>query len=137
MSYLVDTNVLSELVRARPNPHVVAWAGSLDGMTISVVTLEEIFFGLAAKPSPRVLAWFEAFVARRCRVLDVTAAVSRQAGQMRVALARRGRGRTQADMLIAATAAQHGATLATRNVRDFEGCGIAVLNPFHPAGPFP
>lgn len=134
MSYLVDTNVLSELARPNPNAHVVAWAGGLDNMAISVVTLEEIFFGLAAKPSPRILAWFEAFVARRCRVLDVTAAVSRQAGQMRGTLARAGRQRTQADMLIAATAAQHGATLATRNVRDFESCGIAVLNPFRPAG---
>jgi predicted nucleic acid-binding protein len=134
LSYLVDTNVLSELARPKPNPNVVTWAAALDAMSISAVSLEEIFYGLAATPSPRIVAWFETFVARRCRVLDVTAAIARQAGQMRGALRGRGRQRTQADMLIAATAAQHGATLATRNVRDFEGCGVIVFNPFEPLG---
>ena len=52
------------------------------------------------------------------------------AGVLRGQLGRRGRPRAQADMLIAATAALHGLTLATRNVRDFEDCGVAVVNPF-------
>jgi predicted nucleic acid-binding protein len=130
VSYLVDTNVLSELARPAPNPNVIAWAATLDAFALSAVTVEEIFYGLAARPSPRILAWFESFVSRRCRVLDVTAPIARQAGQLRGALSLRGRARTQADMLIAATAAHHGLTLATRNERDFHDCGIAVLNPF-------
>ena len=75
---------------------------------ISVVTLEEIFFGLAAKPNVRILAEVEALMSRRCRVLEVTPAIARQAGQMRGSLAARGRARSQADMLIAATAASMG-----------------------------
>jgi len=85
---------------------------------------------LAARPKPRISGWFDEFIARRARVLDITLPIARQAGVMRGSFAARGRVRTQADMLIAATAAQHGLTLATRNERDFQGCGISLLNPF-------
>ncbi len=133
MSYLADTNILSELFRPRPDPNVASWAGTLEELATSVVTLEEIFFGLAAKPNVRILAAVEALLSRRCRALDVTPSIARQAGQMRGSLAARGHVRSQADMLIAATAAQHGLTLATRNERDFRDCGVAVLNPFRAA----
>jgi len=56
--------------------------------------------------------------------------IARHAGVLRGQLARRGRPRAQGDMLIAATAALHGLTLATRNERDFEDCGVTVVNPF-------
>jgi predicted nucleic acid-binding protein len=130
MSVLVDTNVLSELARPRPDPSVVRWVAGLATMTLSAVTVEEIFFGLSAKPSPRIGRWFEDFLDHACQVLEVTSAIARHAGVMRGQLGRRGRPRAQADMLIAATAALHGLTLATRNVRDFEDCGVAVVNPF-------
>jgi toxin FitB len=130
MSVLIDTNVLSELARPSPNTHVVRWAQGLEGLAISVVTLDEVFFGLTIKPNVRVHGWFEAFVELHCHVLDVTAPIARQAGILRGQLSLRGRPRTQADMLIAATAAQHGLTLATRNQRNFEGCGIALVDPF-------
>ena len=130
MSFLVDTNVISELARPSPNPQVIRWTEGLESLAISVVTLDEVFFGLTMKPNPRVLGWFETFVERHCQVLEVTAPIARQAGILRGQLGLRGRPRTQADMLIAATAAQHGLTLATRNQRDFVGCGIALLKPF-------
>jgi len=63
-------------------------------------------------------------------VLDITPAVARRAGELRAFLQASGQVRTQADMLIAASAQVHGLTLVTRNTRDFDGCGIAVLNPF-------
>jgi predicted nucleic acid-binding protein len=130
MSVLVDTNVLTELARPRPDPSVVEWVGGLATVLLSAVTIEEIFFGLSARPSPRVQRWFEDFIDSACRVLDVTTPIARHAGVLRGQLRKRGRPRTQADMLIAATAALHGLTLATRNERDFEDCGISVVNPF-------
>jgi len=75
-------------------------------------------------------AWFESFIETRCHTIEISAAVARHAGILRGQLAARGRTRAQADMLIAATAALHGLTLATRNTSDFEGCGVASLNPF-------
>lgn len=130
MSILIDTNVLSELARPRPDPRVVDWTGGLSAVILSVVTVEEVFFGLSAKPSPRIARWFEDFFDSDCRILEVTTPIARHAGVLRGQLATRGRPRTQADMLIAATAALHGLTLATRNERDFKDCGVTVVNPF-------
>ena len=134
MTYLCDTNVLSELARPAPNPGVLAWAAEIKTVSISTITIDEIIFGLTLRPNVRVLAWFEDFVASSCHVLDVTPAVARLAGAMRARLAGRGQVRTQADMLIAASAAAHGLTLVTRNIKDFTGCGIDVLNPFRGKG---
>jgi predicted nucleic acid-binding protein len=130
MSILVDTNVVSELARPRPDPRVVDWAGGLASVTLSAITVEEVFFGLSARRSPRIERWFEDFLDRDCRVLEVTTPIARHAGVLRGQLRKRGWPRTQADMLIAATAAVHGLTLATRNERDFEDCGVTVINPF-------
>jgi predicted nucleic acid-binding protein len=130
MTILVDTNVVSELARPRPAPPVIEWASRLAVVVLSTISVEEIFFGLAAKPNPRIERWFTDFLESDCRVLEVTAPIARHAGVLRGQLARRGRTRTQADMLIAATAAWHGLTLATRNERDFDDCGVTVVNPF-------
>ena len=132
---LADTNVISELMRRQPNPGALAWRDMTDAMhgqvTISVITVDEIFYGLLRKPNAALLAWFDSFIARN-QVLDITEVIARRAGEMRGLLATRGQVCSQADMLIAATAQVHALTLVTRNVRDFDGCGIAVLNPFTP-----
>ena len=62
----------------------------------------------------------------------VTSDIATRAGNLRGSFKRRGLVREQADMLIASTAQAHGLTLVTRNVRDFDGCGIPLLNPFVP-----
>lgn len=130
---LVDTNVLSELPRPRPNANVVAWFAAQETIHISVVTLEELTFG-SARASPaarsRLVRWLDAFLDARPTVLDVTAAIARASGELRAAREARGRRIAQADMLIAATALAHGLTLATRNGRDFDGCGVALVDPF-------
>ena len=130
---LVDTNVLSELMRAQPDAGVLAWLQRQERvnprLTISVVTVDEIMYGLSWHPTERLLAWFEAFVQRH-EILAVTTDVARCAGALRGQLQLRGQTRSQADMLIAATAQIHALTIVTRNVRDFDGCGVAVLNPF-------
>lgn len=127
---LVDTNILGELSRPRPNPGVLVWSGTVRRVALSVVTVEEVLFGLTRRPIARVHAWFDQFLARHCEVLDVTRPIAILAGTLRGQFASRGRVRSQADIFIGATAAHHGLALVTRNARDFDGCGITVLNPF-------
>ncbi len=133
MMQLADTNIVSELMRKRPNPGVLAWREMVDAMyghiTMSAVTVDEIMYGLARKQDAGLQAWFDGFMSRN-QVLTVTQTIACRAGEMRAMFSLRGVVRSQADMLIAATAQVHALTLVTRNVRDFDGCGIALLNPF-------
>jgi predicted nucleic acid-binding protein len=133
--YLVDTNVLSELARPRPDARVVAWFDHEATIAISVISIEELSFGIARAPAQRrtkLASWLEQVVDRAAYVHDVSAAIARASGDLRGAPTRAGRPVAQADMLIAATAAIHGLSLATRNVADFVGCGVSVVNPFAP-----
>ena len=109
---------------------MVAWAQRTPSVQLSVVTVEEVYFGLSWHRNDRVLDWFERFFDTHCDLLPITSAIAQRSGWLRGELRRRGETRTQADMLIAATAQVHGLTLVTRNERDFRGCGIPILNPF-------
>jgi len=130
MLHLVDTNVISELVKPTPDPAVVDWADGVSAIGVSCVTVEEISCGLTWRPNPRVSRLFDQFFAAYCRVFDVSEAVAQRAGWLRGQLRSQGETRTQADMFIAATAQLHGLVVVTRNERDFAGCGVPVLNPF-------
>ena len=131
--FLVDTNVLSELPRPRPNPGVVRWLAEQKAIILSVVSVEELTFGVARVPGSRrkkLARWLDAILDSAVQVLDVNLAIARAAGELRSARESVGRRVAQADMLIAATALVHGLTLATRNGRDFDGCGVALFDPF-------
>ena len=128
---LVDTNVISELLRRVPDPQVLQWFDRSRQVAVSVITVDEVVFGLTRRGLNTLLQRFDEFLSD-ATVLDIDLRVARRAAEMRGALAARGVVRTQPDMLIAATAQVHALTLVTRNVRDFEHCGIAVLNPFTP-----
>jgi predicted nucleic acid-binding protein len=130
MTFLLDTNIISELTRPQPNQNVINWSAQLSEITISVITVEEIYYGLAWKPNSRIQVWFDTFLDSKCLILPVTPAIAKVAGQLRGKLQSQGKPRTQADMIIAATAQIHQLTLVTRNIRDFEGCGIPLVNPF-------
>ncbi|MBI4025056.1 MAG: type II toxin-antitoxin system VapC family toxin [Verrucomicrobia bacterium] len=130
MHPLIDTNVVSELMRRAPDPRVQRWAEKQKGFHLSVITIEEIEFGLAWKPSPAKTAWLETFTQRHCQVLSITHEIARHAGRLRGRLAAEGISRTQADLLIAATAHLHILPLITRDTADFAGCGIDLINPF-------
>lgn len=131
--HLADTNIVSELTRKRPDPGALAWREMVDTMyghiIVSAVTVDEVMYGLARKQDAGLQAWFDGFIGRN-KVLPVTQTIACRAGEMRAMFSMRGQVRSQADMLIAATAQVHALTLVTRNVRDFDGCGIAVLSPF-------
>jgi predicted nucleic acid-binding protein len=128
--HLVDTNVVSEFMRPRPAPALLRWAGPLSRFALSTISVEEVCYGLAVKQSARLERLFEAFVRDYCDVLPVTDAIARRSAALRAQLRPTGKPRVQADMLIAATAAEHDLVLVTRNERDFEGCGLRVVNPF-------
>ena len=130
MIYLCDTNIISELAKPQPNPGVLTWSSELTTLAVSVITLEEITYGLMAKPNPRIQAWFQTFLRTYCQIIPITPAIAQTAGELRGQSRVTGITRSQADMLIAATAKIHQLTFVTRNIRDFEGCELSLINPF-------
>lgn len=127
---LADTNVMSELVKKTPDAQVMRWLQSVQYMAISAITLEEAHFGLAWQPNARKLALFNGLVDRLHAVYPITPVIAQRGGVLRGQFQAQGINRSAPDMLIAATAIEHQLVLATRNVRDFLGCGVQVVNPF-------
>jgi predicted nucleic acid-binding protein len=135
MSYLLDTNIVSETVRRNPNRAVIAWLDPLpaEALFVSVLTLGEIRKGIEALTDKRrreklrlwleheLPAWFEG------RVLPVDLAVADRWGRL---LAEAGRPIPSIDSLLAATALHHELRLVTRNAGDFDYPGLQVINPF-------
>jgi toxin FitB len=137
---VLDTNVLSELLRSHPHPAVLAWSETQNHarFAVAAVTEAELRFGLAILPDGRRKTVMTEAVDRIIRgalggrvvAFDRPATVHYAAFMA----ARRSAGRPVAvtDAMIAATALAAGAeTLATRNVKDFEGSGLDLLNPWH------
>ncbi len=130
MNFLVDTNIISEIMKKRPDKNVFNWFASLESVYFSVITIEEIYFGLSRKNLVQKLTWFRQFAADKAYILKTTDSISRWSGEKRGQLAASGKIVTMADSLIAATAHDHGLILATRNLKDFHHFGIALLDPF-------
>lgn len=133
MAFLVDTNVVSELTKRRPNARAIAWITAQKTITISAITIDELAFGVLRAPAAqrvRLTTWLDALVAAKPTIVPIDAVVARLAGELRANAAARGRPATQPDMLIAASALLGGHTLATRNVRDFHGTGVPLFDPF-------
>jgi predicted nucleic acid-binding protein len=138
LSYLIDTNVLSELRRKEPDPQVVRWISQRPATTLhlSVLTLGELRKGIAALADgdrkSRLLDWLEVeltgFFAGR--ILPIDAATADQWGRL---MANAGRPLPAIDSLLAATSLTHGLTLVTRNVKDFQHPSLTVINPWEAA----
>lgn len=133
--YLLDTNILSELMRLRPNPLVEArFESDPARLFTSAICLEEIRFGAqSGPPGNRLWERAEADLLPSMRVLPVDEAVARRAGDLRAAWKAAGTPVGYPDGLIAATAQAHGLILVTRNVRHFDHiAGLTVENWFEP-----
>lgn len=135
MSYLIDTNVLSEFRRRQPEQKVVAWmqARPRQSLFLSVLTLGEIRKGIErSDDGPRkqlLIDWLEVELTNYFvgRLLAVDAPTADRWGRL---LALAGRPLPAIDGLLAATALQHDLTLVTRNTKDFAGLGVRLLNPW-------
>lgn len=91
---LCDTNIISELAKPNPNQGVLDWSQDVSSIVISVITLEEIMYGLTAKSKPKIEVWFQSFLQVNCSVLPITPEIALHAGKLRGKLRQQGQTRT-------------------------------------------
>ncbi len=135
---VVDTNVISEVMRPQPSPAVLNWLNSQESnlLFVTTVTLAEIGYGLRVLPDGlrrrQLQTRFEQFIAQAFeeRVLDFTAPAAHAYAEIMGHRKESGRAMSLPDGQIASIALAHGFALATRNIKDFEDCGIELINPF-------
>ena len=135
---IIDTNVISELLRPTPEPVVEAWLGEQDSRSIYLTSISEaeLRYGAAILPGGKRRDGLSVAIDRIMRddmsgrILPFDSAAARIYAD--IAATRRSAGKpiSQADCLIAAIARAHNAPVATRNTPDFEGCGIGLINPW-------
>ena len=130
--FLLDTVIVSELRKKKPDVGVVRWISKQqeDQLHLSVVTLGEIERGMRRKADPEfagaLAAWLESLTRLYAdRILPVTPRVALRWGRLSAQLGHEG-----ADLLIAATALTYGLTVVTRNTGHFEPTGVSLINPF-------
>ena len=137
--FLIDTDVLSALRRRERNPEIARWlaAQRSSDLYMSVVSIGEIERGLAGVRgrdpcfADRLEEWLDALLRHyRDRMLPVDLAVAKRWGRLSEDIGHKG-----ADLLIAATALEHGLTVVTLNTRHFARAGVPVLDPSGPATP--
>jgi predicted nucleic acid-binding protein len=138
VSFLLDTNVVSEWARPEPNPHVVTWLNEVDEdqVFLSVASLAEIRRGVElmdpGKRRDRLTDWLTKELPARFegRILDVDRRIAEAWGVLMARGAKAGWNLGSLDGFFAATAEVHRLTLVTRNVQHFEKLGISLLNPW-------
>lgn len=136
--FLLDTNVISELVKPRPDVNVTAWIEATDEslLYLSVLTFGEIRRGIAALPASRrratLEAWLDKDLSQRFegRVLPIDPNVADRWGLLTAAARNLGVALAVIDGLLAATALEHNLTLVTRDTGQIPSIGVAVFNPW-------
>jgi len=136
--FLLDTNIPSEIIRTRPDPRVTAWvvAQGVTMLFLIVVTIGELRKGITilqeSKRRSQLLEWLQNDLMPLFagRILPVTQAIADRwgvlSGQRQIA----GRPLSMADGILAATTLEHGLTLVTRNVKDYENLGLSIHDPW-------
>ncbi len=137
--FLLDTNVLSELIRPKPEPKVVHWISATDEelMFLSVLTIGEIRKGISLHPDPAKRVKLESFLAAdvlvrfASRILPLDLAIAERWGVLTARAKLNGNQTVPVvDGLIAATAQHHNLTLVTRNTKDIAATGVQSFNPW-------
>jgi toxin FitB len=137
-TWLLDTNFVSELKRPNPSHRILAFlaATDLDQMYISTVALAELRFGVLTVSDPARRAELDSWLTNKVRpmfagrVLEITENIMLRWRFIVEDGRKIGRTFSQPDLIIAATALEHGLTLVTRNVKDFAGLGVTIFNPW-------
>lgn len=135
---LLDTNVISEVMRSRPDPKVLEWLRKqrTTQLYVSALTVAEIRRGLALLPNgqrkTRLEAAFQKFLDEGFsdRIWSFTSETALVYAPIYAERIQAGLGVGELDLLIAATAKQYRASLATRNLADFKACGLKLINPW-------
>ena len=138
MNYLLDTCVISELLKPRPSQKVVTWIDSIEEekLYISVITIGEFEKGISKLPTSskkdRISDWLneDLLIRFKGRILDLDVNTLIKWGQIVANLENQCRKIPAVDSLIAATVLQHDLCLVTRNIQDFQNCSIKILNPW-------
>lgn len=138
MNYILDTNVVSELVAREADQKVVNWVDSIDSESVflSVITIGELKKGIEKLPDSKrkktLESWLEEdlLVRFRGRILPLDIPVLLTWGRLVTSLEKEGKPLPAIDSLLAATAAQTGFTLVTRNTGHFDPAGISVFDPW-------
>jgi predicted nucleic acid-binding protein len=136
--FLLDTNIISELVKPKPDPKVTAWIESIDErlLHVSVLTLGEIRKGIAslrdASRRVRLEAWLDSDLVLRFaeRILLIDRAVADRWGRITAEASAAKSPLPVIDGLLAATALDHNLTLVTRNTKDVAVTGVPVFDPW-------
>ena len=136
--FLIDTNVISELVRESPNAAVMSWISrqNSESIFLSTITLGELVHGVARLPKSarreRLQSWLQVDIKNQFagRLLAFGEQEAIAWGNFKANTERQGRPRGAVDLQIAATAHVIGLTLVTRNLRDFAGLGLSVVDPW-------
>ncbi|MCP5244130.1 MAG: type II toxin-antitoxin system VapC family toxin [Burkholderiales bacterium] len=135
---ILDTNIISELMREQPEIKVKHWISKQNSihLGISTITVAEIQRGLMRLPTGKrrtqLTTSFEAFVteAFNGRIFSFDEEAAYHYGQIAAQCEMQGINTDAVDLMIAAIAKTHQAAIATRNVKDFNGCGIEIINPW-------
>ena len=138
MKFLLDTCLISELVKKEPNPAVVAWLDACDeqSLYLSVLTFGELQKGISklldGTRKSELQAWVENDLVSRFegRILDLDLEISLAWGKLQGTAEQSGEKLPVMDSLIAATAAAHGLVVVTRNAKDLERCRVRVYDPW-------
>ena len=137
---MLDTNVVSALRKAKPNPGVKAWSDAQlpHRLYLSTITIAEVRFGIERRQDDGLQAELDDWLGRQLRpwfagrILAIDEGVLVEWRRMVESGRRRGMVFSHPDILIAATARLHGLTVCTRDERGFRETGVAVVNPFTP-----
>jgi predicted nucleic acid-binding protein len=135
--FLIDTNVISEVTRPKPDKGVLNFLAEQQSPHVSIITIHELVYGIerletGSQRQKKLQGVIDEFLDTFAEnILPSTESIARAAGAIRAKAHKDGHTAGLADVLIAATALVHGLTVATRNVGDFEKLGVPTLNPWN------